>query len=428
MDILKLEPGLFCFIASYLSVAEFTPFHTVITGNTQFKRIWTSILSKIMRNVWPIFSSYKELKWVISRGINARDWKLELSDLVPERRNHQESFLKVCEDKRLDVVNAIFERTKIDVNYTGAWRGLTALHYVCRESIDDFDSITKKVDGQTILEKLLEYGANPSIRDTNGWTPVHYAAYYRLHPECLKILVKCTEVDKEMALADGRTLLHLCIEARNEEAALYLINAKANIEARTVFRRRTPLFHATLQSMEAVVQRLIDANADVNVEDSIFATPLRHAIEAGNLEICKIIVSSNRVDKHFVGNQGTVAEIAFYEGNIDILKYLVCDAGFDPHLDDDELFHAYTQMQSESEEYPDHFSYVLIFAQGLEVCHNKGYVLSPLANSYMDTIHREIPLPDQVSWEIGCKWWVKPNKCQNDESVWANYVMDETQH
>ena len=234
--------------------------------------------------------------------------------------------------------------------------------------------------------------------------------------------------DKLQRLADGRTLLHLCIEARNEEAALYLINAKANIEARTVFRRRTPLFHATLQSMEAVVQRLIDENADVNVEDSIFATPLRHAIEAGNLEICKIIVSSNRVDKHFVGNQGTVAEIAFYEGNIDILKYLVCDAGFDPHLDDDELFHAYTQMQSESEEYPDHFSYVLIFAQGLEVCHNKGYVLSPLANSYMDTIHREIPLSDQVSWEIGCKWWVKPNKCQNDESVWANYVMDETQH
>lgn len=94
-----------------------------------------------------------------------------------------------------------------------------------------------------ILRVLLAAGADASIPDTNGATPLHYAAQMcgydgkkgktstKLAVEILGILLKYTKSSVEVDDKDGRQPLMWAASAGSEEAILALIKAGAYAES-----------------------------------------------------------------------------------------------------------------------------------------------------------------------------------------------------
>ena len=125
-----------------------------------------------------------------------------------------------------------------DVNVRDS-AGFTALHHVADDIVN---SRIQARAQQRALSNLIAVGANVNARDSNGQTPLHLA--------------------------------------RTGDSARMLVDAGADVDARTDSSRRTPL-HSRAADWAIridVARALIDAGADVNALDSEDKTPLDLAL------------------------------------------------------------------------------------------------------------------------------------------------------
>jgi len=143
-----------------------------------------------------------------------------------------------------------------DVNWRNA-DGKTPLHAaVAAECMD-------------AVNVLLESNADVDAADEQGWTPLHYAARVG-NVELVRRLI-AAGADVNVEDVDGNTPLHV---AKNEEVALELINANADIKANK--RGQTPLHIAAGRCYARVVKELLRRGASaVDVENN---SPLHYAV------------------------------------------------------------------------------------------------------------------------------------------------------
>ena len=100
---------------------------------------------------------------------------------------------------------------------------------------------------------LIAHGADANAEDSDGWTPMHYAAYCG-HAEVVRLL-----------LANG---------------------ADANTQDRYGW---TPLHHAARNGHGEIVKLLLAHGANVNAKDNYGWTPLHYAACRGHAEAVKIL-------------------------------------------------------------------------------------------------------------------------------------------
>ncbi|EEP79701.1 predicted protein [Uncinocarpus reesii 1704] len=123
----------------------------------------------------------------------------------------------------------------------------------------------------TIMEKLLDLGADINAQKVNGWTPLMHAVDSNVEIKCQYLLAR--GADAELTTADKETALQRAIfHGRNAS----VVGALVDYGAKTVTADQSTALHWAVESpnQSAVVRCLLDHGLSPNVRDGFGATPL----------------------------------------------------------------------------------------------------------------------------------------------------------
>ena len=156
---------------------------------------------------------------------------------------------------------------------------------------------SNKEEKYDVLKKMIDMGADPRIKDSNGWTALHYACQYG-----------------------------------DEKGVEILINSNIIIDDYSN-NHKTALHLASSLNFPNIVILLLSKNADPNFKDHNGCTSLHMAAKHGNVE-CLSLLLSNKADLYsedfrkwnilhyaaFHGHHKAVRFIAKYDSDFDILS------------------------------------------------------------------------------------------------------------
>ena len=171
----------------------------------------------------------------------------------------------------------------------------------------------------SLVDLMLAKGAPVNEADTNGKTPLHFAAAARYQSQAEQVAQKIYVAPRheasrdpekwprepllvvESLLASGadvnaksgfaETPLHVAAEAGKLQIARLLLRHGAQPNARDR-NERTPFFFAVEHGREAMARLLLEHGAEVNAEDRLGWTPLSEAAGNGHVRLCRLLIES----------------------------------------------------------------------------------------------------------------------------------------
>jgi cytohesin len=135
---------------------------------------------------------------------------------------------------------------------------------------------------------LLDRGADPKARDAFGFTPLHYAAT----KELVDLLLDRGADINARSRSNGWTPLHRAAFTSNVEVARELVARGANVDARDRLGKRPLHYAAGWAQTPEMVRVLIAGKADVNARDHAGWTPLHNAAYAGKVEMARLLLDA----------------------------------------------------------------------------------------------------------------------------------------
>ena len=156
---------------------------------------------------------------------------------------------------------------------------------------------SKEKNKHDVLQQMLDLGSDPNIKDSNGWSALHYACQLGDY-ESVEILIE-------------------------KEA---IIDAYSN-------NKRIPLHLASYRGFPNIVEFLLKNGSDPNYKDELGCTPLHLAAKKGNVKCIEILLNYDAelysVDfrnwnilhyASFYGNKKAVRFISKYDADYDCLQ------------------------------------------------------------------------------------------------------------
>ena len=161
--------------------------------------------------------------------------------------------------------------------------GKTALHFAVA------------LNREQIADTLLNHGGSVSVRDNDGYTPLHTACKYGRESLLSKMLENEKSLDVGLLTTnDGKTLLHTARRAKNPSLKIIeiLIEKKPDLCSKVDHSRNTALhLFSSKDDVEACKTILIKAKEQdvdlLKMKNITLEIPLHVAALFGHLKICQ---------------------------------------------------------------------------------------------------------------------------------------------
>ena len=173
--------------------------------------------------------------------------------------------------------------------------------------------------GRNILEQMPQLATKT---DDNGWTPLHYAAYFGKVSQAEALLRK-DESAAYIADNDGKTPLHIAASRNHAQIMKKLISCCPDC-SELVDNRGCNVLHLAVQTrgreaMELILKNSWGSNL-INDKDADGNTPL-HMFASSLSFVLTLMLSPPTVDKMAVNNKGlTAADILSSNTQAPLLK------------------------------------------------------------------------------------------------------------
>ncbi|KAL4876377.1 ankyrin repeat-containing domain protein [Aspergillus karnatakaensis] len=157
------------------------------------------------------------------------------------------------------------------------------------------------------MKLLLKYGADPTIANNEGATPLHWAALCG-KTDAVALLLSVSSVDAAARTETGWTPLHCALEEPDSELiGFFLRREEVDVNAVEI-DEWTPLITAAYDGRNAAVEMLLaDSRVEVNRVDERGYSALMHAANKGYMGIVKALVGDERVDLFLRDERGKMA-------------------------------------------------------------------------------------------------------------------------
>jgi ankyrin repeat protein len=138
-------------------------------------------------------------------------------------------------------------------------------------------------------------------KDTNGWTPLHYAASEGRKDAAELLLANKADVDAKSN--GGWTPLHWAASMGQRDVAVLLLANNADVNAKDS-DSETPLHKAANWGHKDVAKLLLTSKAEVNAKDNDGMTPLHKAAAGGLKDVAELLLANGaQVNAKDIGGQ-----------------------------------------------------------------------------------------------------------------------------
>lgn len=240
--------------------------------------------------------------------------------------NHILLIIELCKKEKPELIQCIADKYKIDLTLTetrqkmleaiGSHGNMRTLDYLMRppfsidvnQSINGFNEsilhIASRYGHTDMVELLLQQGANPNLVDGGGESPLGSACFYgRLEIIDLLLAYNC---DVNYINEHGsQHILQIIFCGPIKALAILdrLVIAGYNFHQPSLL-----MHHAIKYNRLAIIERLVDLRASINhVDKDNGNTPLMSAIQAGKIDIIKLLVQHPSIDHQITNNDGQTA-------------------------------------------------------------------------------------------------------------------------
>ena len=175
-----------------------------------------------------------------------------------------------------------------------------------------------------VVELLLRFNADPNIpADIDGTTPLMIACSHR-QKKIVKLLLQAgAYVDLQGKDSYGRqTALHTPAYDNATEILSLLLDAKANVNIQNI-DGYTPMHYICVNGNEEMVQRFLSAGADVNLCSHKGDSPLHAAVISNHTKIVETLLNAGADPNLASENNDTFLHLACMVGNEKIVQLLI---------------------------------------------------------------------------------------------------------
>lgn len=197
------------------------------------------------------------------------------------------------------------------------------------------NNASRAVENLKLIERILKAISYGDIKLACFYMNINYAAYIgnnnhaegsRCHPLCEcqlcnKKSESSTDFDVNFSDTNGFTPLHYAARYGLDELCHILILNKANVNCSNR-RGQTPLHLAALNNKTGVIRVLLDNGANVNAIDIGGNTPLHDASDMGNIGATKILISYNPDMTMLNGSEKSALTIAKQKVHLTIIDLI----------------------------------------------------------------------------------------------------------
>lgn len=164
-----------------------------------------------------------------------------------------------------------------------------------------------------IVQLLLERGAPLDV----------YLAAMFGNVDRLKELIAADPQAAKAHSADGWTALHLAAFFNQPDAARALLDAGADVSARSTNQMNNMALHAAAAGRATdVVRMLLESGASVNARQHGGWTALHSAAQSGNTEMARILIAAGADTSARADNQQKAMDLALTGGHQDMAELL----------------------------------------------------------------------------------------------------------
>lgn len=179
--------------------------------------------------------------------------------------------------------------------------------------------------------ELLDEGADPSVRNRLGITPLYLAATNG-SAEMLSLLLEFG-ADPDQALPEGETPLMTAARTGDVDAVEVLLDAGVRVDARESWKGQTALMWAAAENNPGAIRALVAAGADLNATSGGGAfTPFLFAVRGGHIDaVATLLELGVDVDATLPDGMSALV-LAVLNAHYELASFLL-EQGADPNAD-----------------------------------------------------------------------------------------------